>query len=52
LSAQAFLVLARLEAKQQRPAAALDYVQRALKIDATNERALQLQKQLGNPSTP
>jgi Tfp pilus assembly protein PilF len=52
LSAQAFLVLARLEAKQQRPAAALDYVQRALKIDPANARALQLQKQLGNPSTP
>jgi tetratricopeptide (TPR) repeat protein/TolB-like protein len=52
LSAQAFLVLARLEAKQQRPAAALDYVQRALKIEPGNERATQLQKQLGASGTP
>jgi Tfp pilus assembly protein PilF len=46
LSAQAFLVLARIELKQQRPAAALDYVQRALKIEPSNERALALEKEL------
>jgi tetratricopeptide (TPR) repeat protein len=52
LSAQAFLVIARLEAKQQRPALALDYVQRALKIEPANEGALRLQKELAGTGTP
>jgi tetratricopeptide (TPR) repeat protein/TolB-like protein len=46
LSTQAFLVLARIEQRQQRPANALDYVERALKIEPTNAAALDMERRL------
>jgi tetratricopeptide (TPR) repeat protein len=46
LSAQAFLVLARVEMKSGKSDRASDMVERALKIEPSNPRALELQKQL------
>lgn len=46
LSAQAFLVLARVEMKSGKSDLASDMVARALKIEPQNPRALELQKQL------
>jgi tetratricopeptide (TPR) repeat protein len=46
LSPQAFLVLARIEQRQQRAANALDYVERALKIEPKNAAALEMERKL------
>jgi Tfp pilus assembly protein PilF len=45
-SVQAFLVVARIETKQQRNDAALAAIDQALKIEPTNSRALELRRQL------
>jgi tetratricopeptide (TPR) repeat protein len=45
-SVQAYLVLARIEMKQQRSDAALAAVDQALKIEPANPRALELRRQL------
>lgn len=45
-SAQAYLVLARLEIKQQRPQAAMEFVERALAIDPANPKVAALRAQL------
>jgi tetratricopeptide (TPR) repeat protein len=49
-SVQAYLVLARVEMKQQRSDAALAAVDQALKIEPANTRALDLRRQLGTVS--
>lgn len=45
-SVQAFLVLARLELKQQQSSAALAAVDQALRLEPTNARALEMRRQI------
>jgi tetratricopeptide (TPR) repeat protein len=52
LSAEAFLVLARMEWKQQRASSAQDYLQRALTLEPNNADALQLQREMNASTRP
>jgi Flp pilus assembly protein TadD len=45
-SVQAYLVLARVELKQQQSSAALAAVDQALRLEPTNARALELRRQI------
>jgi len=49
-SADAYLTLAQIELKQNRPDAAKENVDRALRLDPNNAAALDLKKTIASPS--